>query len=39
MKVEGVDWKSTYFLRITQYGRYSLEVQRFTKPRPKLDFV
>jgi len=38
MKGYGVDWKSTYFLKIVHQGR-DLEVQRFAKPLTKLDFV
>ena len=38
MKAKGADWKSTYLLKSTQYGRDSV-VQRFTKPWPMLDFT
>ena len=38
MKSYGVDKKSTWLLKIIHYGR-DLEVQRFPKPRSKLDFV
>ena len=35
MKAKGLAWKSTYFLKVTHYGR-DLVVQRFAKPWPKV---
>ena len=38
MKAYRVDKKSIYLLKITHLGR-DFEVQRFVRPRLKLDFV
>ena len=39
MKAYRVDQESIYLLKITHYKGRDLEVQRFVKPRLRLDFV